>query len=197
MASETESSMSTNTEQIRLQHLRDLDILDTQPENRFDRLTRLAARLFNAPIALVSLVDSDRQWFKSKIGLPISETPRSIAFCGHTVLKNDSFVVENAALDERFADNILVTGPPHIRFYAGHPIRYRDGCPLGTHAQGFVQRLHEALDIYNAEARRGYDIAFNEGILELELDKTHEISELLRQADALMYRHKFRNASRN
>jgi len=116
----------------RLRTLRSLSVLDSDPEERFDRLTRLAKRMFDVPIALVSLVDENRQWFKSCVGLPVRETPRDISFCGHTILGEDVFLIENALDDERFADNPLVTGEPNIRFYAGCPLKAPDGNVLGT-----------------------------------------------------------------
>ncbi len=119
-------------EQQRLQALRDLQLLDTPPEERFDRLTRLARALFDVPIALVSLVDQDRQWFKSCVGLDESETPRSVSFCGHAILEPDTFQVPDAHQDPRFADNPLVTGAPHIRFYVGAQLRTPAGDALGS-----------------------------------------------------------------
>ncbi|MDK2123929.1 GAF domain-containing sensor histidine kinase [Parachitinimonas caeni] len=119
-------------EEERIARLLALRILDTPPEDRFDRLTRLAAALLKVPIALVSLVDRDRQWFKSKVGLEASETPRSISFCGHAILQSDVFVIEDATQDQRFADNPLVTGAPDIRFYAGQPLMTSDGFAMGT-----------------------------------------------------------------
>ncbi|MEE1674801.1 sensor domain-containing diguanylate cyclase [Agarivorans aestuarii] len=119
-------------EASRLKALKDLDILDTQPEERFDRITRMAKRLFDVPIALVSLVDENRQWFKSCFGVDASETPRDISFCGHAILGDDTFQIEDALNDPRFADNPLVTGYPHIRFYAGHPLVTPEGEKLGT-----------------------------------------------------------------
>lgn len=117
----------------RLQALQSLHVLDSEREERFDRFTRLARRLFNVPIALVSLVDADRQWFKSAQGLDgVSETPRDISFCGHAILRPQAMVVPDALLDERFVDNPLVVGPPHIRFYAGRPLRSPSGHPVGT-----------------------------------------------------------------
>ncbi|MBU2873179.1 ATP-binding protein [Marinobacter salexigens] len=115
--------------QAALDHLR---ILDTPPEARFDRLTRMAARLLDVPIALISLVDRDRQWFKSCVGLDASETPRSVSFCGHALFDNEPLVVEDAQEDERFRDNPLVTGDPNIRFYVGTPLHSADGYALGT-----------------------------------------------------------------
>lgn len=119
-------------ETLRVQTLHRLKLLDTQAEERFDRLTRLAKRLFGVPIALVSLVDSDRQWFKSCVGLEASETGRDISFCGHAILGEQIFLVTDAELDERFHDNPLVTGEPGIRFYAGCPLTVADGSTLGT-----------------------------------------------------------------
>ena len=119
-------------ESTRIDTLRSLNILDTSPEERFDRLTRLAKRLFGVPIALVSLVDADRQWFKSCQGLDVSETPRKTSFCGHAILGNDILMISDATQDERFHDNPLVTGDPAIRFYAGIPLTVPNGSKLGT-----------------------------------------------------------------
>jgi diguanylate cyclase (GGDEF)-like protein len=116
----------------RLRDLKSLGILDTQAEERFDRLTRLASRLFAVPIALVSLVDANRQWFKSSFGLAAREMPRNVSFCGHAILEDDIFVVDDTAADERFADNPLVTRNPKIRFYAGCPLTSLNGHKLGT-----------------------------------------------------------------
>jgi signal transduction histidine kinase len=119
-------------EGARLATLHALRILDTGPDDRFDTLTRLAARLFDVPMALVSLIDAQRQWFKSCVGLPVRETSREVSFCGHAILGDEPFVVEDALADPRFADNPLVAGEPHIRFYAGCPIAAADGHRLGT-----------------------------------------------------------------
>jgi diguanylate cyclase (GGDEF)-like protein/PAS domain S-box-containing protein len=119
-------------EEKRLATLRGLNVLDTPPEERFDRLTRLAQRIFDVPIAVITLVDSNRQWFKSCQGLDATETPRSISFCGHAILGDEVFVIPDAALDPRFADNPLVAGAPHIRFYAGQPLKASNGSRLGT-----------------------------------------------------------------
>ena len=122
----------SDAETARLTALRELDILDTAPEPGFDRLVRLAARLFNVPTSLVSLVDADRQWFKARCGLGTAQTPRSFSFCAHTILGDDVMVVPDATLDPRFADNPLVTGDLHIRFYAGAPLITPDGHKLGS-----------------------------------------------------------------
>lgn len=119
-------------EPMRLKTLRSLDILDSLAEDRFDRLTRIAKKMFGVPIAIVSLVDENRQWFKSCIGLSVSETARDISFCGHAILGSEIFVISDTTKDERFADNPLVLNEPHIRFYAGCPLTVMNGCKIGT-----------------------------------------------------------------
>ncbi|KIF58045.1 sensor domain-containing diguanylate cyclase [Pseudomonas fluorescens] len=119
-------------EAVRVQVLQDLKLLDSAPEERFDRLTRLAKRLFNVPIALVTLVDKDRQWFKSCVGLGVTETPRDVSFCAHAILQDELLLVPDAREDERFHDNPLVIGDPNIRFYAGYPLTVPNGNKMGT-----------------------------------------------------------------
>ena len=119
-------------ERQRLKALRDMKVLDTPPEERFDRVTRLARQVFATKIALVSLVDENRQWFKSRQGLEACETPRDVSFCGHAILGPEILHVANALEDTRFAANPLVTGAPNIRFYAGCPLRAPNGQKLGT-----------------------------------------------------------------
>jgi signal transduction histidine kinase len=116
----------------RLAALQALNILDTPPEERFDRITRVARRLFDVPIALISLVDATRQWFKSRQGLDACETARDVSFCGHAVLTDEPLVVPDASQDPRFADNPLVTGEPRVRYYAGVPLHGAGGHRLGT-----------------------------------------------------------------
>ena len=118
----------------RVAALRALGILDTPPEPNYDDLTRLAAQICQVPIALISLVDADRQWFKARVGLDPAETPRELSFCAHAIAEpqTDVFVVPDASADPRFAANALVTGAPHIRFYAGTPLVTHDGWALGT-----------------------------------------------------------------
>jgi phosphoribosyl 1,2-cyclic phosphodiesterase/CheY-like chemotaxis protein len=119
-------------EDRRLASLRALKLLDTEPEDRFDRITRLAAALFNAPVALISLIDEDRQWFKSCYGLNMKETSRDAAFCAHVVYDRGPIVIPDARLDARFADNPLVVNEPRIRFYAGCPLILEDKACIGT-----------------------------------------------------------------
>jgi len=109
-----------------------LGILDTPPEERFDRITRMAKRLFNTSIAVVSLVDANRQWFKSIDGLDATETGRDVSFCGHAILDDEVMVVNDTAKDQRFLGNPLVDSDPHIGFYAGKPIKDISGQNLGT-----------------------------------------------------------------
>jgi len=125
------AAIPTN-EQERLDALRSYGILDTDAEEEFDAITRLAAYLCGTPVALISLVDATRQWFKSRHGLPIEDTTRALSFCGHAINGENALVVEDAALDPRFAQNPLVLEEPHIRFYAGHPVKGPGGHSVGT-----------------------------------------------------------------
>lgn len=116
----------------RLHALRALLLLDTPPEERFDRIAAFAASEFNVPMAMVSLVDENRQWFKAQVGLPFCETSRDLSFCGHAIMAPATMVVPDASLDPRFEDNPLVVGEPHVRFYAGAPLRLPAGEIVGT-----------------------------------------------------------------
>ena len=127
-------TQSLSEELKRLQCLKSYLLLDSEREPSFERLTALASRMFRVPIALVSLVDLGRQWFMSNRGLgDVRETPRKLAFCAHAILsKEDLFIITDASKDSRFCENPLVTGPPHIRFYAGAPLKCPEGYTLGT-----------------------------------------------------------------
>lgn len=125
-------SPTPSFEQQRLEALHLLEVLDTPPEVALDRITRLVAQVLNVPIALISLVDQDRQWFKSRVGLEAVELPRELAFCAHAILEATELVVPDAIEDARFCNSQLVTGDPHVRFYAGVPIRTSQGFAVGT-----------------------------------------------------------------
>ncbi|MDY6924042.1 MAG: GAF domain-containing protein, partial [Pseudomonadota bacterium] len=124
--------MTTWTEDDRLDALRGYDILDTDREAAFDDVTALIARLCDAPIAVINLIDSDRQWFKSEVGLGVRETPLETSFCRHALLESERLVVPDATADARFACNPLVTETDGLRFYAGVVLRTGEGLPLGT-----------------------------------------------------------------
>ena len=124
--------MAVINEAERLKSLRQYRILDTEPEQAFDDLTLIASQICDAPIALITLVDKDRQWFKSRVGVDVKESSRSVSFCAHAILQEGVFTIPDALNDARFCDNPFVKGDPHIRFYAGAPITMQDGAALGT-----------------------------------------------------------------
>ena len=139
-----------NNDEARLEALRHYHILDTAPERSFDAITELASFICECPIALVSLVDSERQWFKSKVGLEASETHRDFSFCAHAIVQGSLLVVEDATADARFADNPLVTGDPRIRFYAGAPLITAAGYGLGSLC--VIDRTPRKLGVQQASA---------------------------------------------
>lgn len=153
-----------NNESARLEELRRYQVLDTAPEDAFDDLTTLAANICKAPIALISLIDENRQWFKSRVGLDATETSRDIAFCAHAILQPDLFIVEDALADERFASNPLVKAEPKIRFYAGAPLITRHGYALGTLC--VVDRVPRELSNEHKQALR---VLRNHVVTQLEL----------------------------
>jgi GAF domain-containing protein len=116
----------------RIVSLIELDLLDTPPEKRFDQLTRCATKIFHVPISTLTLIDAQREWFKSCQGLSATEGDRAISFCGHALVENEILVIPDTTKDKRFADNPMVTGEPYIRFYAGVPIMSADGSRVGV-----------------------------------------------------------------
>lgn len=160
----------------RLAALRGYAVLDSAPEADFDELTRFASELCGTPIALVSLVDAGRQWFKARVGLDAAETPRDIAFCSHAILQRGVFEVEDASADPRFADNPLVASQPNIRFYAGAPLVNAEGFALGTLC--VIDRVPRHLD---AVQRRGLAVLGRQVIAQLELRR--QLVELARARD--------------
>ncbi|WP_338636842.1 GAF domain-containing sensor histidine kinase [Spirobacillus cienkowskii] len=121
-----------NSEKLRLQALKEYNILDSPPELTHDEITKIAAYICNTPVSLISLIDTNRQWFKSKFGFGVSETPRNISFCNHAIYENDIFIIEDATKDERFNNNPLVISDPYIKFYAGAQLRTPKGITIGT-----------------------------------------------------------------
>ncbi len=168
-------------EPTRLASLRATNLLDTPLERRFERITRLAQRLLGAPIAAISLVDADRQWFKSIQGLAISETSRAVSFCGHTILQNEPLVVPDAHADPRFSDNPLVSGAPGIAFYAGCPIRASDGSRIAslciidhqprTLSPDDLQILRDLAELAEAELNSGLQSAAQQELMD-QVDAT-------------------------
>lgn len=137
-------------ESARLEALRQYQILDTDPEEVFDDITRLAAYICQTPIAVISLVDRDRQWFKARVGLGPAETSRNCAFCAHAILEERPLVIPDALADVRFADNPLVTSEPYIRLYAGAPLITPEGFRLGTLC--VIDRVSRTLDLSQTAA---------------------------------------------
>ena len=156
-----------SNEATRLEVLRLYRILDTASEQSFDDLTKLAAAICGVPISLISLVDESRQWFKSRVGLKVSETPRDFAFCAHTIRHGEMMIVEDALQDARFATNPLVVGEPKIRFYAGAPLEVSGGHRLGTLC--VIDRRPRLLDTYQIEALRVLSVSV---ATQLELRRT-------------------------
>ena len=132
MANSASTPAYARNEEGRLAALKRYSILDTLPEQIYEDATALASLIFSTPMALVSFVDADRQWFKSEVGVGLRETPRSVSFCAHTLGTATTLIIHDATQDDRFKDNPAVVGPPNIRFYAGAPLVEPDGHVLGT-----------------------------------------------------------------
>jgi diguanylate cyclase (GGDEF)-like protein len=164
-------------ESERLRTLQRYAILDTEADRRFDDLTLLASHICQAPIAMVSLIDSDRQWFKSRTGMPFSETPRKSSFCGHAILQPGMFIVRDTAVDPRFARNPMVTGEPGIRFYAGMPLFASNS----THALGTLCVIDRVPRDLNPTQKKMMEALARqvEAMLELRL-RLHQEQQLAR-----------------
>ncbi len=176
-------------ESKRIETLRRTGLLDSPPEPSFDDLARIAAAICETPIALVTLVDTGRQWFKARVGIDIVETPRDIAFSAHAILGSDVLVVPDAREEPRFADNPLVVGPPHVRFYAGMPLVTADGFALGTLC--VLDRVPRALTPIQLEALRALgrqtmsQIAFRQAAVDLAAEVTQRRTAEQRMATAI------------
>ncbi|KAF0812066.1 putative signaling protein [Andreprevotia sp. IGB-42] len=183
-------------EAARIALLHRLDILDTPAEDDFDRITRLAARILGMPVALITLVDTDRQWFKSRYGLDVSETARELSFCAHAINGEGAMVVNDAHADARFVDNPLVTGQPHVRFYAGQPLKSRDGLALGTLC--VIDQQPRQLDAADLQALQDLGHVAEQALQARELVKLSrklhvDTQQALNQQEAL-YRETFEQA---
>lgn len=172
-------------EKERLKSLKSLNILDTKPEERFDRITRLAIKIFSIPIATVTLVDANREWFKSCVGLPKKEGERAISFCGHAMLIDDILVIPDTTKDIRFSDNPMVIGEPYIRFYAGVPLTNADGQKIGT----FCIKDHKQRE-FNEEDKQVLkslaswaEVEINSHNLQLALKTREELSQKLKESE--------------
>jgi len=126
------SASLPKNERERLKKVMELGILDTEPEERFDVITKEATEVFKVPISTITIIDEEREWYKSCQGLETNEVPRGISFCAHAMLSRDIFIIEDALRDDRFKDNPMVVGPPYIRFYAGCSLYSKDGISIGV-----------------------------------------------------------------
>jgi PAS domain-containing protein len=177
-------------EAARLKALHRYNILDTDPEQNFDDITLLASQICGTPIALITLLDKQRQWFKSKVGMAENETSRDIAFCAHGILQAEVFVVNDAQADERFAGNPLVTGNPKIRFYAGTPLLTPDG-----HALGMLCVTDQVPRELGAEQKTALEALGRQVVAQLELRRS--VAELKEMHAELVWKTAFFEAKVN
>lgn len=163
-------------EAVRIQSLQALEILDTPREDRFDRVTRLAKRIFGVPIVIISLIDANRQWFKSCIGLDVAETSREMSFCSHAIHGDDIFLIPDTQLDPRFSDNPMVVGEPHIRFYVGCPLRIGPGSRIGTLC--LIDREPRSFSREDAAALRDLASMVEQELLAVRMATLDELTQL-------------------
>jgi diguanylate cyclase (GGDEF)-like protein len=173
-----------SNEVSRLEALHSLNILDTPPEERFDRVTRLAQHMFRVPMALVTLIDANRQWFKSTAGIEGRETPRDTSFCAHAIHDDAVMVVPNALADPRFADNPNVTGEPHVRFYAGCPLKAPGGARLGTLC--IIDRKPRVLDAEDLAALRDLAAIVEDELAALQMAMQDELTKIANRRGFLL-----------
>lgn len=180
----------TSDELLRLDALRDLEILDTPREAEFDELVSLAAAICNTPISTVSLVDQDRQWFKASIGMDVRETHRDVSFCAHAIRQSEMFVVENAEEDERFKTNPLVTGNSHIRFYAGVPLETPTGfrvgalCVIDREPRSLTEDQKKALEILARQVKARMELRMQRRTLERALEDNKRLNQELLETNS-------------
>lgn len=175
------ASKSSTLEHKRLEALRQYDVMDSAAEQTFDNIVELASAICETPIALVTLLDERRQWFKARRGMKASETARDISFCTHTIERQETMVVEDTWKDERFANNPLVLGDPNIRFYAGAPLRTEEGYALGSLC--VIDRKPRQLD---AQQLRALEILGEQVIVLLNMRRTsRELAATLREVQIL------------
>jgi PAS domain S-box-containing protein len=171
----------------RLENLNTYGILDSLPEKAYDDITALAAMVCDTPIALISFIDQDRQWFKSRFGLDVTESPRDVSFCGHAINESEIFVVSDATKDDRFRDNPFVIGPTAVRFYAGAPLISSEGYALGTLC--VIDYSHKNL---SPEQKGALDALSRQVVTQMELKKTNDLfAQRLEKKAAIMRSAKF------
>jgi len=178
----------------RIAALRHYQVLDSLPEQEFDNIVLMAAEICEMPIALISLVDQDRQWFKAQLGLTTKETCRDISFCGHTIHEKQPLIVSDATQDERFLDNPLVIGKPKIRFYAGIPIFSAGGLPIGTlcvidvKPGNLTPRKKKQLELLSNHITHLLEARLNKLLLESQIAKNEIIINDLKIAEFELFK---------
>lgn len=187
----------------RIEILWQYDVLDTPPEKSFDELTSLAAYICEAPVALITLVDEDRQWFKSKVGVSLNQTSRDVSMCAHAILQKDLLIVPDATLDKRFKDNPLVVSEPKIRFYAGAPLISPSGHALGTLCvidqvpRQLTKDQKEALRVLSRHVMAQLELRRRSRELDRSQDDCEKLKRDLAQAQAEIKRLRRRSGVKN